>query len=1246
MDKRFILNIVAFCLSFTPSVFTQDLLQTEENNHMIKSWTVKEGLPSNSVRRIEKARDGFLVIACYHGVSFFDGKNFTNYNADNLDFLKSSSIYDFTTNSAGHIYFAGQNGIFTFDGKGFYRPAGLENLADIAVETLCFDQNGGLWIGTIADGLFYFNHGKLLEVDELKELKQTIISLLFTDNKGILWIGTEKGDLYTYQGKKYSKIFQTPGANGIMAAQQSSDGKIFFGARNGIYQFSNGSLSLFSDEVNSINDIKLDKKGILWLASNAGISYFDPKREKFIPFSADPNLNDNIIQTLFFDQNNLLWAGSYRRGLFHIRIGAFENYPFASFEDIPSAIAEMENGRLWVSTDEGKILELSGKTYKRIHLKSDLNGARIKDIYVDSKKNIWVCSYKGLLKMSGQKESILDDSKGFPDITFRGILETPDGNFWVCTRQSGLYKISTEFDILKSISTANGLSSNFVMSIIQGKNGKIFVATKRGIDILQKDSIIAHYGVHQGLSENLVYHIYEDDEGTLFIATISGLSILKNDKIIVYNKKRGLIDDTIFDVIEDDLGYLWLPCVNGVMRIKKSELDKLQNEGSIIYPELFGKSDGLLDPQYVGATRMVKLKSGKLAMSTISGVSILDPKVIDLYKTEFSLSIKNMQSEKGNYYFHEKELELPPSTKYVQINYSFIDFINPDKVEFFYKLEPFDTDWQLSGTDRFAKYTNLPPNRYTFTVKALIKAKGETSLEKSISFRIKPHFYDTLFFRIFMIILLVLLARFIYLFRLRTIKEQKELLEKEVSERTHEITKQKEAIEKHSTELEKQKSEIDLKNEEILIATNNMEQAYLNLRILSDLGKEITSYLTIDQISSSVYKNINGMMDSDLVGIGIYSVSESSIKFPAPYYKSNKLGPIESELNRPMCILSYALQKDLEIITNDIRNDYPEFPSSFPEISMLKSVVSVICIPIKTKNKVSGILTVQSFRRNSYSDYHFSMLKSMAVYIGIAIENSINYQKLNSQKDELQKVNAAKDKMFSIIGHDLRGPVGTIKAFLDLLIENPDLTNTEETLKILKTMQLSLGSAYTLLDNLLLWAKNQRGQIEFKPEPFELTSAVQESINLVVESSKSKNISIHSDIKSQEKVVADQVMITTVLRNLISNAIKFTQPNGQVFVTVQNVLQKVNGETDEFIELRVIDNGVGIKEEDIEKILNPSELFTTQGTDKEQGSGLGISICIDFLNRHSKKLFISKNNGENDTPSNGTTFRFYLDKAR
>ena len=342
-----------------------------------------------------------------------------------------------------------------------------------------------------------------------------------------------------------------------MACLEMENGDIYFGGRFGVYIFRNNKISRFRMRFIPSTILKKTEDGLIWLASNTGIHTLNPQNNEIKAFTTDQNFESNIIQTIFFD-DNLLWVGSYRKGLFNIRISAFENYPFQDFKDVPSSISEMNNGSLWISTDEGKVYELRQEGYKKVPIKTNLSGGRIKSIYTDSRNNIWICSYKGLLRISGNTETLYNEHNGLPDITIRGIVETNDGNYWISTRQTGLYKLDKNYRVTRNINSSNGLSSNFVMSIQGGKNGKVFVSTKQGIDILQNDSIIEHYSSSDGLAENMVYQIYEDHDGVIWIATAFGLSYIEGGKFFSYNKSRGLIADEIFDVAEDNFGFLWL----------------------------------------------------------------------------------------------------------------------------------------------------------------------------------------------------------------------------------------------------------------------------------------------------------------------------------------------------------------------------------------------------------------------------------------------------------------------------------------------------------------------------------------------------------------------------------------------------------------------------------------------------------------------------------------------------------------
>ncbi len=228
----------------------------------------------------------------------------------------------------------------------------------------------------------------------------------------------------------------------------------------------------------------------------------------------------------------------------------------------------------------------------------------------------------------------------------------------------------------------------------------------------------------------------------------------------------------------------------------------------------------------------------------------------------------------------------------------------------------------------------------------------------------------------------------------------------------------------------------------------------------------------------------------------------------------------------------------------------------------------------------------------------------------------------------LKESNAAKDKIFSIIAHDLRSPFNSILGFSELLIENTQDFEVAEIKKYLGIINSSAKSTLVLLDNLLNWARSQTGKVDFIPEEIGLASIIQEIIELSNLSVKSKNISLNYSSLDEIEVYADENMLMVILRNLISNAIKFTNPNGKIDITaLQN---------DNFIEIAVSDNGVGMKEETRKKLFDISANITTRGTANEKGSGLGLILCKEFVAKHGGKIWVESEVGK------GSTFYFTL----
>ncbi|MCD4795052.1 MAG: PAS domain-containing sensor histidine kinase [Bacteroidales bacterium] len=222
-------------------------------------------------------------------------------------------------------------------------------------------------------------------------------------------------------------------------------------------------------------------------------------------------------------------------------------------------------------------------------------------------------------------------------------------------------------------------------------------------------------------------------------------------------------------------------------------------------------------------------------------------------------------------------------------------------------------------------------------------------------------------------------------------------------------------------------------------------------------------------------------------------------------------------------------------------------------------------------------------------------------------------EKINKQSNELKVSGAIKDTMFSIIAHDLRGPVGNITSALDIIIDDIEEFDKKEIIEIIKPVRDSAGSAYNLLVNLLFWAKNESGETFFIREEILINDIIEDVLTLFKPNFESKNIKLINKLNNEYYVFADEHMIHTVIRNLISNAVKYTKVNGIVELSIDKVLK----ENKEYIKFTVKDTGVGISQENILKMLNTKEFYSTYGTNKEKGTGIGMILTKEFVERHN-----------------------------
>ncbi|MBN2461013.1 MAG: HAMP domain-containing histidine kinase [Candidatus Cloacimonetes bacterium] len=237
-------------------------------------------------------------------------------------------------------------------------------------------------------------------------------------------------------------------------------------------------------------------------------------------------------------------------------------------------------------------------------------------------------------------------------------------------------------------------------------------------------------------------------------------------------------------------------------------------------------------------------------------------------------------------------------------------------------------------------------------------------------------------------------------------------------------------------------------------------------------------------------------------------------------------------------------------------------------------------------------------------------------------------KKLQDSEQTLRKINASKDRLFSIIAHDLKNPFNTLVNFSGLLKDNYDNLNGEKVRDFIIRINRAAKRAYDLLDNLLHWSRSQLGMLELHLEQIDLQKIILENILLLSSSANEKNIIIDNQISEPLDAYADGNMIAVVIRNLLQNGLKFTPENGRITISAETRENRVI--------VYISDSGIGIEADRIPHLFAVDTNYTTPGTNRESGTGLGLILCQEFIEQNRGRIWVES------SPGKGSTFAFEL----
>ncbi len=391
---------------------------------------------------------------------------------------------------------------------------------------------------------------------------------------------------------------------------------------------------------------------------------------------------------------------------------------------------------------------------------------------------------------------------------------------------------------------------------------------------------------------------------------------------------------------------------------------------------------------------------------------------------------------------------------------------------------------------------------------------------------------------------------------------------------------------------------------------------------------ELESYSILDTLPEKEYDEIT-FLASQICGTPISLISLIDDK--RQWFKSN-YGLEVRETARELAFCAHAINDQENIfIVPDSRID--ERFSDNPLVTNNPFVVFYAGIPlVSPKGHALGTLCVIDNEPRHLDASQINALKILANQLMRLLELRLSIMDLQKSEEHLKRLNATKDKLFSIIGHDLREPIGTLKPLLDFLLKSSDLSDTENVKKVLRMIQKSSTSAYNLMENILAWARSQLDEISYSPEEIKLSGLIKTTIDLFKESLQSKNISISIQIPNDTLLYADRNMLMTVFRNLISNAIKFT-PEGKS-------IEIISIEMDNHHQIEIKDQGIGMDADRISKLFDKTEYTSTYGTNGEKGNGIGLLLCKDFIERNGGTL-----NVESEIDK-GSAFIFSIPKKK